>query len=115
MSALPPLDSLSENSLTLNGAFPAESSSSSETIYNHVRLHRSELPAVNGITHARSLARIYAQLIGDINDSENKKQRLISEKTLAQAIEKNTPEGESDRVMFGMLSTFAKVGFQTRL
>lgn len=107
------MDSLVEKTITLNSAIPVDSTNSSETIFNDIRFHQIDLPSINGITNARSLARIYAQLFGDINDNGNKKKRLISENTLTQATENVTPPGEPDRIIFGVASTFSKSGFQT--
>ena len=73
--------------------------------------HRAEIPAANGITNARSLARIYAQLIGDVHENNHQKKRLISEKTLMQATKSITPDGEPDQVLFGIPSNFAQAGF----
>ena len=36
--------------------------------FNTPELHRAEIPAANGITNARSLARFYAGLIGTVDD-----------------------------------------------
>jgi hypothetical protein len=97
---------LTQKSLTLNGAFPIEMHNISDTLFN-----KTEIPAANGITNARSLARIYALLIGDINEDGQKKQRLINEKTLLQAVTSVTPVDEPDLTLFGMKSNFAKGGF----
>ncbi|CAF0964068.1 unnamed protein product [Rotaria sordida] len=108
---LPPMNSFTEKTLTCNGAFPIESQNMSDSVFNKPQLHRAEIPAANGITNARSLARIYARLIGDINENGQKKQRLISEKTLTRATTNVTPVGEPDRILFGIKSIFAMGGF----
>jgi hypothetical protein len=81
-------------------------------IYNEVQFHRAELPAANGITNARCLARIYSLLIGDINENEKKQKRLLSEKTIKEATKNITPPGEPDRNWYNMPSIYAKGGFQ---
>ncbi|CAF3622653.1 unnamed protein product [Rotaria sp. Silwood1] len=72
----------------------------------------AELPGVNAISNARSLARIYARLMGDIVENEKKIERLLSEKTLLEAIENVTPVGEPDRTMPMIKTAFGKGGFQ---
>jgi hypothetical protein len=81
-------------------------------IYNELQFHRAELPAVNGITNARSLARIYSLLIGDINQNGKKYKCLLSEKTLREATKNVTPTDEPDQNWYNMPTTFAKGGFQ---
>ena len=54
--------------------------------YNEARLHQAEIPAANGITNARSLAKLYASLIGNIDGQPDS--RLIEEEIIQQAIEK---------------------------
>lgn len=41
--------------------------------YNEQRVHQAEIPAVNGITNARGLARLYYALIGDLDDGKSKR------------------------------------------
>jgi CubicO group peptidase (beta-lactamase class C family) len=60
-SLLPP-DALLGRALTLNGSL-----SGIEHGFNTEALHRAEMPAANGITNARSLARFYAGLIGAVD------------------------------------------------
>lgn len=48
--------------------------------YNRTELHRAELPAANGIGTARSLARLYAATIGEVDGI-----RLLSGETVASA------------------------------
>jgi hypothetical protein len=95
--------------LTCSGAFPL---GRPNLIFNEPRCHRAELPAINGITNARSLARIYSLLIGDINENGKKQKRLVSEKTIMEAIKNVTPTGELDRNWYDMPTTFGKGGFQ---
>jgi CubicO group peptidase (beta-lactamase class C family) len=63
-------------------------------MYNNPRLHRAEIPAANGITNARSLAKLYGSLLTDLDDGKQK--RLLSETILKEATKSNTPEGELD-------------------
>lgn len=65
--------------------------------FNDPRTHQAEIPAANGITNARSLARLYAALLGDVDD--NKYKRILTEETLNQATKSNTPLGEIDEVL----------------
>ncbi|CAF2966653.1 unnamed protein product [Rotaria sp. Silwood2] len=62
--------------------------------FNEPRLHHAEIPAGNGITNARSLAKLYASLITDLDDEKQK--RLLDEAVLKQAIKSNTPKDEPD-------------------
>jgi CubicO group peptidase (beta-lactamase class C family) len=61
------------------------------------RTYQAEIPAANGITNARSVARLYASLIGDVED--NKYKRILNEEILKQATKSNTPENEIDLVL----------------
>jgi CubicO group peptidase (beta-lactamase class C family) len=62
--------------------------------YNNPGLRRVEIPAVNGITNARSLAKLYASLIMNLDDGKQK--RFLDETVLKQATKSNTPAGELD-------------------
>jgi CubicO group peptidase (beta-lactamase class C family) len=55
-------DSMIVRALFLNGAVGSDLASSA----NHRDFHAAEIPAANGITNARSLARFYAGLIGGL-------------------------------------------------
>ena len=55
-------DSLTAKAFNLNGAFGDGSTGANSRIY-----HAAEIPAANGITNARSLARMYAALIGTVD------------------------------------------------
>ena len=103
---------LTQKVMTCNGAFPNESPNSNDIIFNKTQLHRAEIPAANGITNARTLARIYARLIGDVNENGLKQKRFITEETLSKATKDVTPPGEPDQVLFGIPSKFGKGGFQ---
>jgi CubicO group peptidase (beta-lactamase class C family) len=56
-------DSILARALSLNGAFGNVGGS-----FNSPALHAAEIPAANGITNARSLARFYAALVGGVDD-----------------------------------------------
>jgi CubicO group peptidase (beta-lactamase class C family) len=53
-----------------------------DDMWNRRELHACELPSSNGIGDARSLARLYASLIGDVDDV-----RMLQAGTLARATE----------------------------
>ena len=73
--------------LSLNGAF-------GQGAFNREDVHQSQLPAANGISNARSLARIYAALVSDIDGVH-----LLSETTRNKATTSNTPHGEMDTIL----------------
>lgn len=75
--------------------------------FNDPRTHQAEIPAANGITNARSLAKLYAALLGDVDDQ--KYRRIIDEATLRQATKSNTPPGEIDMVV--LIPTQLAMGF----
>ncbi|CAF1092394.1 unnamed protein product [Didymodactylos carnosus] len=75
--------------------------------FNDLVVHQAEIPAANGITNARSLARIYASIIGDLPDGQK---RLLNEATLARAIKSNTPVNEPDMTLFNSTTVFS-MGF----
>ena len=58
-------DALGTKALFLNGAFGDFAEGGGP--FNLPELHDAEVPAANGITTARSLARFYASLIGDVD------------------------------------------------
>ena len=65
--------------------------------FNNHRVHYAEIPAGNGITNARSVARLYASLIGDLDCG--KRNRLLKKDILKQAIKSNTPTNETDFIL----------------
>ena len=83
-----PLDTKSNG----NGSTPT-----SDNEFNDHRTHQAEIPAANGITNARSVAKLYAALIGDIEGNNGK--RILNEDTLKQATKSNTPDNEIDLVL----------------
>ncbi|CAF1421119.1 unnamed protein product, partial [Rotaria sordida] len=64
--------------------------------FNEPRLHQVEIPAVNGITNAWSLARFYSSLIGDLDDGKYK--RVLNKDIMKLATKLNMPDGELDLV-----------------
>lgn len=71
--------------------------------FNSRELHAAELPAANGIGTARSLARMYAALIGDVDGMPP----LLSPETVAQAT--TTTSRGPDKVLF--VETHFGLGF----
>lgn len=110
-SITPSVNSFTLKALTCNGAFPFEQYNTSDSIFNNAQLHQAVIPAANGITNARCLARIYARLIGDIYEDGEKIPRLISENVLLKATTSVTPVDEADQILFGVKSNFARGGF----
>ena len=75
---------------TFNGYLPF-------TDQNDYRTWQAEIPDINGIRNARSLAKMYACLIGKVKGKKGN--RLLNEETLQRAIKSNTPPGEIDFVL----------------
>ena len=73
--------------LGLNGAF-------GQGVFNKPEVHRAQVPGANGIGDARSLARIYAATVGDVDGV-----RLLQPATVSRASTSNTPAGEMDVVL----------------
>ena len=73
--------------LGLNGAF-------GNGVFNKPEVHRAMIPGANGIGNARSLARIYAATVGEVDGV-----RILGEETRARATVSNTPKGEMDQVL----------------
>ncbi|CAF4424193.1 unnamed protein product, partial [Adineta steineri] len=95
-------DSIADQTLSCSGALPL---GQSEMIYNKPEIHRAILPAVNGITNARTLARIYSLLIGDVYENEKILKCLLSQKTLSEAIKNITPQNELDQTLYQIPTT----------
>lgn len=93
-------DSPGGQALSLNGAF------SGDGTFNRRDVHAAEIPAANGITNARTLARIYAATIGEVDGV-----RLVSPDIVDRARTTVTPENEPDRCLI-MPTTFG-MGFMT--
>ncbi|CAM4818424.1 unnamed protein product [Rotaria magnacalcarata] len=75
--------------------------------FNDLRVQRAEIPAANGIANARSIALLYASLIGDLD--HGKRKQLLSENMLKRAIKSNTPDNEID-ITLGVHTKFG-MGF----
>jgi CubicO group peptidase (beta-lactamase class C family) len=73
--------------LGLNGAF-------GNGVFNKPEVHRAMIPGANGIGNARSLARIYAATVGEVDGV-----RILGEETRLRATVSNTPKGEMDQVL----------------
>lgn len=66
------------------------------SFWNDPRTWEAEIPSGNGITNSRSLAKIYASLISDVDCKKG--ERLLNETILQQAIKSSTRPGELDFV-----------------
>ncbi|CAF4612723.1 unnamed protein product, partial [Rotaria sp. Silwood2] len=97
-----PIDFKSYENGTLNQSLP-----DSYEEFNNRSTHQAEIPAVNGITNARSIARLYASLMRDLDN--NKYKRLLNEEILKRATKSNTPDHELDVVL--QLPTDFSMGF----
>lgn len=86
--------------LSLNGAF------SGDGVFNRRDVHAAEIPAANGITTARSLARVYAATMGDVDGI-----RLLDQATRDLARTPVTPENEPDQCL--IVPTAFGMGFMT--
>jgi CubicO group peptidase (beta-lactamase class C family) len=69
-------DSTYSRALSTNGALPTPDA----TTWNDPRVYRAEMPAANGISNGRSLARLYAATVSDVDGV-----RLLSDETVARA------------------------------
>ncbi|UJR34412.1 hypothetical protein I4U23_021819 [Adineta vaga] len=76
-------------------------------MFNEPRVHRAEIPAGNGITNARSIARFYSSLIGDLDDGKYK--RILNKDILKLVKKSNTPKNEIDAVF--QIPTVFGLGF----
>lgn len=85
--------------LSTNGALPTPNAD----VWNDPAVYRSEMPAANGISNARSLAKLYAATIGEVEGL-----RLLSAATIAAATAEQV-NGPDRTVMFA--SRFS-TGFQ---
>ncbi len=77
-------DSLMVRALNLNGAFEGDLGD----VANHRDFHAAELPAANGIANARALARLYAGLIGGVDDGPS--EALLAADQISRARELQT-------------------------
>lgn len=99
MAALFGPDSLAGRALSLNGAL---ASPPGEVVFNRPEVHRSEIPAANGITTARSLARLYAACVGTVKGT-----RLFGKRTLDKAL---VIQSDAPDAVLGLRTTFG-LGF----
>ena len=73
--------------LSLNNAFGPGA-------FNREDVHQAQIPGANGISNARSLARIYAATVSDVDGV-----RLLDPRVRDVATVSNTPPGETDVVL----------------
>lgn len=76
--------------LSTNGALPTPDAAT----WNDPRVHAAEIPAANGITNARSLARMYAGCVGEVDGV-----RLLREDTVTAAVAERS--AGPDRTLVG--------------
>jgi CubicO group peptidase (beta-lactamase class C family) len=81
------LETKAGKALTLNGAFgrAGDADPRNGNVFNLPAVHAAEIPAANGICDARSLARMYAACIGDVDGV-----RVLSEATMRNAAKQRT-------------------------
>src|SRR4029077_15614377 len=84
--------------LALSGAFALGGT------YNRRDVHAAEIPAVNAITNAASLAKVYAATLGPIDGGQ-----LMETEVRDRARTQITPEGEPDLCL--MMPTTFGLGF----
>lgn len=96
------------DALSLNGAFSLESGEAGigASVFNWPKVLAAEIPAANGVTNAKSLARVYAATLAPVNGVQ-----LISDATRDRARKTITPENEPDTCLI-MPTTFG-LGFMT--
>lgn len=83
---------LGEGNLAVRALTAPGGALADEQVWNEPRLRAAEIPAANGVTNARSLARMYAALVSEVDGI-----RLLEERTVQRAIE---PQVEGpDRVL----------------
>jgi len=92
-------NSLAMRALTLNGALTG---APGDTPFNTPEVHRTEMPAANGITNARSLSRMYAACIGTVKGT-----RLFGKRTLDKALR---IQSDGPDAVLGLRTTFG-LGF----
>jgi len=92
-------DTLAGRALSMNGAMTG---APGESIFNLPEVHRSEIPAANGITTARSLSRLYAACIGTVKGT-----RLFGKRTLDKALK---IQSDAPDAVLGLRTTFG-LGF----
>ena len=93
-------DTVMGKALSCSGALDSPDGDMS---FNRPDMWAAEIPAANGITNARSLSRLYASLIGEVDGVRTLKQSTIDKATEAQ-------DTYSDAVLMGMGTRFG-LGF----
>ena len=93
-----------EKALYLNGAFSVSGA------FNRRDVHAAEIPAANGISNAKSLAKMYAATMGNVEGARGPV-RLVSPKTMHQMSANVTPQGEPDLCL--VIPTTFGMGFMT--
>lgn len=101
---MPGADTPLGRALSVNGAFNAKGG------FNRRDIHAAEVPGANGISNARSLATMYASLIGEV-DVDGNAVRLLNEETMKKANATVTPAGERDLCL--MMKTTFGMGYMT--
>jgi CubicO group peptidase (beta-lactamase class C family) len=89
-------DGLGTRALFLGGAFGTFEDG--DGVFNTRAVHSAEVPAANGITTARSLARMYAGLIGEVDGV-----RILASATVEQM---TTPRTSGEDLVLGAESIF---------
>ena len=92
------------NALFLSGAFAFDGD---DSVFNRREVHAAEIPAANGISNARSLARLYAATLGEVDGVQ-----LLDTAVRERARTLVTPEGETDACL--MAPTTFGMGFMVR-
>jgi CubicO group peptidase (beta-lactamase class C family) len=87
LTALLGPDSLAARALSLNGSVGDIGHS-----FNSPELHAAEMPAANGITNARSLARFYAALIGGVENGPTEPLLSAEQVDLARTCQTEGPD-----------------------
>jgi len=93
-------DSNAGRALSVNGALAGDG------LFNTRAVHAAQIPAANGITNARSLAKIYAATLGPIDGVQ-----LLDQATRDVARHTVTPAGEADACL--IVPTMFAMGFMT--
>jgi CubicO group peptidase (beta-lactamase class C family) len=97
-------NTLGGKALSLNGAFSVAGG------FNRREIHAAEIPAANGITNARSVAKMYAATMGEVQGAHGPV-RLVSPETMIAMSTTVTPRGEADLCL--VIPTSFGMGFMT--
>lgn len=85
---------LGEGNLVVKALTAPGGALTDEQLWNEPRLRAAEIPSANGVTNARSVARLYASLVSEVDGV-----RLLTQETVERAIEIQV-EGPDQVVMF---------------